>query len=74
MLTPEKLHQDVKEYNDESFKLIEKNPWLIPTSVALLTFPIAVSIHGFWKNAILKKKLKIEREKTKQLKLENKLH
>lgn len=45
-------------------------PWLIPISVALQALPAAVMIHGFWKNRQLKKELQIERERTKQLRLE----
>ncbi|WP_119326553.1 hypothetical protein [Companilactobacillus musae] len=67
MLTPEDINQEIKEYNEAKLEIIRQNPWLIPASIALMTIPMAVSIHGFWKNAQLKKRLKIEREKTKQL-------
>ena len=67
MLTPEELHAEMKEYNEFQMKLVQENPWLIPASIALTTIPMAICVHGFWKNRQLSKKLKIEREKTKQL-------
>lgn len=70
MLTPEDINEEIKEYNETKLEIIRENPWLIPASVALMAIPMAVSIHGFWKNAQLKKRLKIEREKTKQLQME----
>jgi len=71
MLTPEDLHKDMKQYNEEKLEIIRENPWIIPASIALTLIPAAVSIHGFWKNRLLKKQLKIERERTKQLALKN---
>ncbi|KRN02714.1 hypothetical protein FD13_GL001709 [Levilactobacillus senmaizukei DSM 21775 = NBRC 103853] len=50
--------------------LIEENPWLIPATAALQVIPAAVLIHGYWKNRQLKKQLQIERERTKQLRLQ----
>jgi len=70
MLTPEEFHEDMKHYNEEKLAIIRKNPWLIPVSIAWTVFPVVVSIHGFWKNRELQKKLKIEREKTKQMSLD----
>ncbi|AYE37782.1 transposase [Companilactobacillus zhachilii] len=67
MLTPEELHQEMKENKEFNMEMLRKNPWLIPATIALTTLPVAVCIHGFWKNRQLQKKLKIEREKTKQL-------
>lgn len=69
MLTPEKLHQEMKAYNDASLEIVRKNPWLIPASIALTTVPLTISVYGFWKNRQLSKQLKIEREKTKQMAL-----
>ncbi|KRN98642.1 hypothetical protein [Companilactobacillus kimchiensis] len=69
MLTPEDIHQDMKEYNEEKMALLRENPWLIPTSLLITTIPFAVSAYGFWRNRQLQKKLKIEREKTKQMAL-----
>jgi len=69
MLTPEEFHEDMKQYNEEKLAIIRKNPWLIPASIASTAIPMAVFIHGFWKNRELQKKLKIEREKTKQMAL-----
>jgi len=70
MLTPEEFHEDMKQYNEEKLEIIRKNPWLIPASIASTVIPVTVSIHGFWKNRELQKKLKIEREKTKQMALD----
>lgn len=69
MYTPEELHEDIEKYNEGKLEIIRENPWLIPASIALTAIPLAISIHGFWKNRQLKKELKIEREKTKQLAL-----
>lgn len=69
MLSPEEIHQDFKEYSQAELDIIHDNPWLIPASIALCTVPLAISIHGFWKNRILNKQLKIERERTKQMAL-----
>lgn len=69
MLTPEKLHQEIKANTDVSLEIIRKNPWLIPASIALTTAPLTISVYGFWKNRQLSKQLKIEREKTKQIAL-----
>lgn len=49
--------------------LINDNPWLIPATVALEILPATAMIHGFWKNRQLKKQLQIERERTKQLRI-----
>ena len=73
MLTPEQLHTDMKKYNEDKLEIIRENPWLIPASIALTVLPMAISIRGFWKNRQLKKELKIEREKTKQLSLKQPL-
>ena len=67
MLTPEKIHQDVKAYHEEEMELLKKNPWLIPATMALSLVPVALGIHGFWKNRQLHNQLKIECERTKQL-------
>lgn len=70
MLTPEDIHQDMKEMNETKLEIIRKNPWLIPASLCITMMPVVISVHGFWKNRQLSKKLKIEREKTKQMALE----
>jgi len=49
--------------------LIQEHPWVIPATVALQVLPATVMVHGFWKTRQLKKQLQIEREKTKQLTL-----
>jgi len=67
MLMPEELHQEMKAQREFNMELLQKNPWLIPATIALTTVPMAIGIHGFWKNRQLSKKLKIEREKTKQI-------
>ena len=71
MMTPEEVKQEMRENKEFNFELLRENPWLIPASIALTTLPLAIGIHGFWKNRQLSKKLKIEREKTKQLVLEH---
>lgn len=68
MLTPKVIHEDFVRYNNESFELLQKNPWLIPATMAWVAIPAVVCMHGFWKNRQLKNQLKIEREKTKQMK------
>lgn len=73
MFTPEELHQEIKAYHDDQMALLQKNPWLIPATISLTVVPMAIAIHGFWKNRQLQKQLKIEREKTKQMALEQKL-
>lgn len=70
-MLPKEICEEIHKYDDESFKVIEKNPWLIPATLAWITIPTAICLHGFWKNRQLKKQLKIEREKTKQLTLTN---
>lgn len=70
MLTPEDMQQEMKEFNETKLEILKKNPWLIPATISLTTVPLVIAIHGFWKNRQLSKKLKIEREKTKQLMLE----
>lgn len=50
--------------------IVEVNPWLIPTTVAVATLPVAVWIASRAKTRNLKKQLQIEREKTKQLMLQ----
>ncbi len=69
MLLPKEIHEDITAYNKESFELLKDNPWLVPAVLAVSTAPIVISAYGFWKNRQLSKKLKIEREKTKQLAL-----
>lgn len=69
MLMPKQIHEDMMKYNDQSFSLLEKNPWLIPATLAWIAIPTTICIHGFWKNRQLKNQLKIEKEKTKQAKL-----
>ncbi|CAJ1185425.1 hypothetical protein FD33_GL001200 [Companilactobacillus paralimentarius DSM 13238 = JCM 10415] len=72
MLLPKDVQEEINHYNEESFQLLHDNPWLIPAILGCMTLPAAVCIHGFWKNQQLKKQLKIEREKTRQLNLQNK--
>ncbi|QMU08674.1 hypothetical protein [Levilactobacillus suantsaii] len=50
-------------------ELVQDNPWLIPTTVALELVPATLLVYGFWKNRHLKKQLLIERERTQQLRL-----
>jgi len=57
--------EDVHRFAD----LIDEHPWLIPTTVMLEVIPITVMAHGFWKNRQLKKRLQIERERTKQMQI-----
>ena len=71
MLTPDKIHQDIKDYNMAKLEIVKKNPWIVPAVCAWMVIPVVVSAHGFWKDRQLKKQLKIEREKTKQLALEH---
>lgn len=70
MLTPKTIHRDISAHHAQVLTIVEQNPWLIPALTALHTVPIAVAVHGFWKSRALGKQLKIEREKTKQLALQ----
>jgi len=69
MLLPKQIHEDIATYNKESLELLKDNPWLVPATLAITTAPMVICAYGFWKNRQLSKKLKIEREKTKQLAL-----
>lgn len=50
-------------------ELIHDNPWLVPSTMALQVLPLVVIAHGYWKTRQLKTQLQIEREKTKQLRI-----
>jgi len=70
MLIPKEVRQDLKEHHSQMLKTFDQNSWIIPVITLLHIIPLAIGIHGFWKNRALNKQLKIEREKTKQLALE----
>lgn len=70
MLTPKIIHNDLHEHHRQVVQLFEKTPWLIPATTLLHIVPVAIGVHGFWKSRALSKQLKIEREKTKQLALQ----
>jgi len=70
MLPPKAIHQAINQHHAEMNDLIQKNPWLIPATLALNIIPVAISAHGFWQARQLHLKLKIEREKTKQIAVE----
>ncbi|WP_057878245.1 hypothetical protein [Levilactobacillus paucivorans] len=69
-----KLITDVAEplatHHDDMKALVTENPWLIPATLFMEVLPATVIIHGYWKTRQLKKQLQIERERTKQLQLE----
>jgi len=67
MFPSKSLHQAMAAHHAEINALIQKNPWLIPATLAWNILPIVVIGHGFWKTQQLRMQLKIEREKTKQL-------
>ncbi|VDG32460.1 transposase [Lactobacillus paraplantarum] [Lactiplantibacillus mudanjiangensis] len=69
MLTPQDWHHEIKEHHERAYTLVKSQPWLIPTVMIVHLIPVALTIHGFWKNRALHNQLKIEREKTKQLAL-----
>ncbi|ASG79114.1 MULTISPECIES: hypothetical protein [Lactiplantibacillus] len=70
MLTPKLIHENLHEHHTQVLQLFKQNPWLIPVTTALHIVPVAIGVHGFWKSRALSKQLKIEREKTKQLALQ----
>lgn len=70
MLTPQKIHQDISAHHGQVLDIFASHPWLIPTLTAMHTLPLIIAIPGFWKSRALNKQLKIEREKTKQLALQ----
>lgn len=70
MLTPKMIHNDVSTHHEQFLTILEKDPWLIPALTALHIVPVVVAAHGFYKTLALSKQLKIEREKTKQLALQ----
>ncbi|WP_318766970.1 transposase [Lactiplantibacillus carotarum] len=70
MLTPKMIHNDVSAHHQQFLNILEKDPWLIPALTVVHTVPVAIAIHGWCKNRALSKQLKIEREKTKQLALQ----
>ena len=70
MLTPKTIHDDLHEHHTQVVQLFSKHPWLIPATTLLHIIPVVVDINGFWKSRALSKQLKIEREKTKQLALQ----
>ena len=70
MLTPKTIHDDLHEHHTQVVQLFSKHPWLIPATTLLHIIPVVVGINGFWKSRALSKQLKIEREKTKQLALQ----
>ncbi|MQS76876.1 transposase [Lactobacillus halodurans] len=72
MLTPEEFKEEFDKLNEEKMAIVKGNPWVIPAASAFCAIPLAICIHGYWKNRQLKNKYKIEREKTKQLTIENK--
>lgn len=71
MLSPEESRKNLEESNQQAFEIIHDNPWLIPAVFGTMTIPVAIAVHGFWKNRLVKKQLKIERERTKQLAIKN---
>jgi len=70
MLTPKTIHDDLHEHHTQVVQLFSKYPWLIPATTLLHIIPVAIGVHGFWQSRALSKQLKIEREKTKQLALQ----
>lgn len=60
----------LSNFVDQREEFIKDNPWLIPAGIAIQVIPLALLIHGHMKTSIYKKKLQIEREKTKQLALQ----
>lgn len=70
MLTPKMVHNDISAHHAQFLNILEAHPWLIPTLTLLHTLPLIVAAPAFWKNRALSKRLKIEREKTKQLTLQ----
>ncbi|WP_334328313.1 hypothetical protein [Companilactobacillus sp. HBUAS59699] len=52
------------EDKEKFFNLINEKPWLIPSTVLLEMIPVSIVAYGFMKNLRLKKKLKIEHQKT----------
>ncbi|RRK11393.1 transposase [Lactiplantibacillus garii] len=70
MLTPKMIHDDISTHHEQFLTILERNPWLIPTLTTLHVIPVAIAVHGLCKNRALSKQLKIEREKTKQLALQ----
>ncbi|GAK47484.1 transposase [Secundilactobacillus oryzae JCM 18671] len=73
-IDPKQLFEFEKEMRQQNMALVKENPWLVPPVVALAVLPVAVATVGFFHNRSLKNKLKIEREKTKQLTLEAKMN
>ncbi|MFC6181143.1 transposase [Lactiplantibacillus daowaiensis] len=70
MLTPSKFQAEISKHHDQMYALLKDNPWLIPATLSMQVIPVALGVHGFWKNRQLSKQLKIERERTKQLALQ----
>ena len=73
-MNPKKLFEFEKMMREKHLDFVKENPWIVPPVVALTTIPVAIAAVGFFHNRSLKKKLKIEREKTKQMELEVKLN
>lgn len=65
---------DLQRIADKHTEIIKDNPWLIPAGLALELIPLALFIHGRAQNGIYRKKLQIEREKTRQLMLQSHGH
>ncbi|AVK64617.1 transposase [Lactobacillus sp. CBA3606] len=70
MLPLKMSHAALTKHREHVLTLVTKAPWLIPVTLTIEMLPFAISAHGFWKTRQLSKQLKIEREKTKQLALQ----
>ncbi|AVK62046.1 transposase [Lactobacillus sp. CBA3605] len=70
MLPSKMTRAALATHRERVFTLVNKAPWLIPVTLTIELLPFAISAHGFWKTRQLSKQLKIEREKTKQLALQ----
>jgi len=61
---------DFEKLASRHAEFIKENPWLIPVGLTVHMIPLALLVYGHVKTNIYKKKLQIEREKTKQLALQ----
>lgn len=64
------INVDLKQLSklaEEPVTLVRENPWLIPAALGVEIIPLSLMILGRTRNQIYRKKLQIEREKTKQL-------
>ena len=69
-MAKETVTVDFAKLASQHAEFLKENPWMIPVGLTVQMVPLALLIYGHVKTNIYKKKLQIEREKTKQLTLQ----